>query len=85
MGSKKRHNGIVKTSRWATCFQIYLAAAIVDLRRQVPDLLEESRVNGLKVTLAQHIMIPWKGNIDVQSRTSKRAPELEDDKRDGGV
>ena len=58
---------------------------LVDTRQQLAALLEESRVEGLHLTLNQHILVLCADNMDVPKRTSKRAAEFEDNDIDEGI
>jgi hypothetical protein len=79
----KRHMGILEIDNWARKLRLDPGTTVV--RRQVAEHLEESRVEGLKLTLGQHIQVLRADNIEVLKRTSKRAAELEDDDTDSGI
>jgi hypothetical protein len=78
----KRHTGLTEVDNWAGWLRFDPNSSLVDRRNQVAHPLEESRVEGLKLTLAQHIQILRAGNTDVLKRTSKRAAESGDDDTD---
>lgn len=85
MRFQKRHSGIMEVDNWARRLRFDPNSSLVDRRNQVAEHLEESRVEGLKLTLAQHIKVLRAGNTDVLKRTSKRAAELADDDTDDGT
>jgi hypothetical protein len=86
----KRHMGILEIDNWAGRLRRQglnpdMSVPVVETRRATADLLEESRVEGLKVTLGRHIEALRGQNVNVLKRTSKRAAELEDDDTDEGI
>jgi hypothetical protein len=78
----KRHTGLTEVDNWAGRLRFDPNSSLVDRQNQVADHLKESRVEGLKLMLAQHIKVLRAGNTNVLKRTSKRAAELEDDDTD---
>ena len=86
----KRHMGILEIDNWAGTLRRQglnpdMSVPVVETQRATADLLEESRVEGLKVTLGRHIEALRGQNLNVLKRTSKRAAELEDDDTDVGI
>jgi hypothetical protein len=53
----KRHTGIIEVDNWAGRLRFDPNSSLVDRRNQDADHLEESRVECLKLTLAQHIKV----------------------------
>ena len=85
MRFNKRQSGVAEVDNWARRLRLVPNEPLVDTRKRVAAVLEESRVEGLQLTLNQHISVLRANNLDVLKRTSRRAAELEDDDTDEGI